>query len=99
VWMGITLSSHDRRRRGIPVVARQVKDPTLTVSVGMWVRSLASLSGLRIQHCHELWYIGCRHGLDPVLLRLWCKSAAAALIQHLGWELPYATGAAIKRRK
>ena len=22
----------------------------------MWVPSLASLSGLRIQHCHELWY-------------------------------------------
>ena len=24
-------------------------------SMRMWVRSLASLSGLRIQHCHELW--------------------------------------------
>ena len=25
------------------------------VSMRKWVRSLASLSGLRIQHCHELW--------------------------------------------
>ena len=25
------------------------------VSMRMWVWSLASLSGLRIQHCHELW--------------------------------------------
>ena len=25
------------------------------VSMRMWVQSLASRSGLRIQHCHELW--------------------------------------------
>ena len=27
-----------------------------------------SLSGLRIGHFHEMWYIGRRCGLDPVLL-------------------------------
>ena len=48
----------------------------------MWVRSLASLSGLRIWHCHELW----------------CRLAAAALIQHLAWELPYAVGAVLKKK-
>ena len=47
----------------------------------MQVRSLASLSGLRIWHCRELWH----------------KSAAAAPIQPLAWELPYAAGVALKK--
>ena len=34
-----------------------------------------------------------------MLLWLWCKLAATALIQLLAWELPYATGAALKRPK
>ena len=25
-------------------------------NIRLWVRSLTSLSGLTIQHCHELWY-------------------------------------------
>ena len=29
-----------------------------------------------------------RHSLDPVLLWLWCRLAAAALVQPLAWELP-----------
>ena len=33
---------------------------------------------------------------DPVLLWLWCRPAAAALIGPLGWELPYAAGVALK---
>ena len=32
-----------------------------------------------------------RHGSDPMLLWLWGRLAAAALIQPLTWELPYAT--------
>ena len=40
-----------------------------------------------------------RHGSDLVLLWLWCRPAAAAAIQTPAWELPYATGAAIKRQK
>ena len=47
------------------------------------VRSLALLSGLRIRRCCELWY----------------RLAAAALIQSLSWEPPYAMGAALKRKK
>ena len=58
-----------------------------------WVRSLASLSGLRISCCYELW-CSCRRGLDPVLLWLWCRPAAIALIQPLAWELPHAASAA-----
>ena len=41
--------------------------------------------------------IGHRRGADPTLLWLWCRLAAAALIRLLAWELPYATGAALKR--
>ena len=38
-------------------------------------------------------------GLDQVLLWLWCRLAAAASIWPLAWELPYATGTALKRKK
>ena len=38
-------------------------------------------------------------GLDPALLWLWRRLAAVALIQPLAWELPYALGAALKRKK
>ena len=48
----------------------------------MWVQSLASISRVRIWHCSELWN----------------RLAAAALIQLLAQELPYAAGAAIKRK-
>ena len=46
------------------------------------VQSLASLSGLRIWHCHELWYIGLRHGSDPALLWLRCRSNSKALLSR-----------------
>ena len=36
---------------------------------------------------------------DPVWLWLWCRPAAAALIQPLAWELPNAMSAALKRPK
>ena len=35
----------------------------------------------------------------PALLWLWCRPAAATLIQLLDWELPYATGMALKSKK
>ena len=47
------------------------------------VQSLASLSGLRIQQCCELWY----------------RLAAAAPIRLLAWEFLYAMGAALKIKK
>ena len=43
--------------------------------------------------------VGCRHSSDLVLLWLWCRTAAAAPTGPLAWELPYATGAALKRQK
>ena len=36
---------------------------------------------------------------DPVLLWLWCRPAAMALIRPLAWEIPYAASAALKRPK
>ena len=62
------------------------------------VQSLASLSGLRIQHRHELW---CRSKtrLGSGALWLWCRPAAVALIRCLAWEPPYAADAALKSQK
>ena len=36
---------------------------------------------------------------DSVWLWLWRRLAAAALIQPLAWELPYAAGAALKSKQ
>ena len=49
----------------------------------MQVRSLASLSGLRIWHCHQLWR----------------RLVVAVPIQPLAWELPYATAGALKNKQ
>ena len=56
---------------------------THLVSMRMQIWSLPSLSGLRIWCCRELWH----------------RPAAAAQIQPLAWEPPYAKGAALKRQK
>ena len=40
-----------------------------------------------------------RCSLDLALLWLWHRPAAAALVQPLAWELPYATSAALKDQK
>ena len=61
---------------------------TQLVSMRTQVRSLASLRGLRIRRCYELW-CSHRHGLDPVLLWLRHRLAAAAPIRPLAWEPPY----------
>ena len=54
---------------------------TRIASTRTQVQSLALLTGLRIRRFRELW----------------CRLAVAALIQPLAWELPYATGAALKK--
>ena len=45
-----------------------------------WVRSGVAVSCV----------VGCRHGLNPVLLWLWRRLAATVLIRPLAWEPPYA---------
>ena len=60
----------------------------------MWVQSMTSLGGLKIWHCCKLWYSS-----DLMLLWLWCRPATAALIWPLAWEVLYAAGVAIKRKR
>ena len=36
---------------------------------------------------------------DPVLLWLWCRLVATDPVRTLAWELPCATGAALKKTK
>ena len=46
------------------------------------IPGLTQLSGLRIWHCHELWY----------------RYTAAALMRPLAWEPPYTTSVALKSK-
>ena len=43
--------------------------------------------------------VGHRRSLDPALLWLWHRPAAVAPIGPLAWELPYAMGVALKKKK
>ena len=43
--------------------------------------------------------VGRRFDLDPTWLWLWYRPAALALIRPLAWELSYAEGAALKKKK
>ena len=43
--------------------------------------------------------VGHRCGSDPKLLGLWRTLAAAAPIQPLAWEAPYAKAAALKNKE
>ena len=62
----------------------------------MQVCSLALLSGPGItMSCG----VGCRCVLDPALPWLWHRPVAIAPNLPLTWELPYAMGAALKRKK
>ena len=78
---------------GVLAVAPQVKN--LTLSMRMRVQSLTSLSGLRMRHHHKLQRRSRMMLRSGALLWLWRRSAA----QPPAWELPYAAGAAIKRKK
>ena len=68
------------------------------VCMRMQVRSLALLSGLRIGIAMSCG-VGRRSSSDPVLLWLWHRPAAIALIWPLAWGPPFATGMALKRQK
>ena len=64
----------------------------------MWDQHLALLAGLRIQRCCELW---CRSQmrLGSSVAVTWSRLAAITPIWLLAWELPYAAGAALKKKK
>ena len=62
------------------------------------VRTLALLSGLRIQCCRALWcrlQMRLRSGVAVAV----AKASGYALIRPLALEPPYATAAALKRQK
>ena len=67
-------------------------------TMGLQGQSLALLDGLRVWHCLSCGVV-CRHGLDPILLWLWHRPAAVALIGPLAWKPPYAVGTALKSKK
>ena len=66
---------------GVPIMAQQKQ--ICLASMRMQIQSLASLSGLRIWRCHELW----------------CRQTAVAPIGPLVWEPSYAMGASLKKTK
>ena len=61
------------------------------------VQSLVSISGLR-SDIAMICGVGQRRSLGLALFWLWCRLAAVAPIGPLAWELPYAAGAAQKRK-
>ena len=58
-----------------------------------WPCSMGEGSGVAVSFSTDH-----RRSLDLALLWLWCRPAAAALIQPLAWELPYAVGIPQKRK-
>ena len=42
--------------------------------------------------------VGCGYSSHLALLWLWCRPAAAVLIQPIAWEFPYAAGAALEKK-
>ena len=78
----------------VPVMAEQKWIHLGTMR--LQVRSLASLNGLRIQGCHELWY-SLQTRLGSAWLWLWRGPEAIALIRPLAWEPPFFV--ALKRQK
>ena len=83
---------------GVPVLAQWLMNPTrsyevegLILGLAQWVKDLAWPWSCGV---------GCRCGLDPELLWLWCRPAATALIQQpLAWAPPYAASAALGKKK
>ena len=72
-------------------MSQQIKNPNSIHE--MRVQSLASLNGLKL--CIATSYgVGC----NSDLVWLWCRLAAAALIQSLAWELSFAAGMALKKK-
>ena len=90
----LSLLQSFRNCLGVPVLAqqKQIRLGTMRLPVQSW----ASLSGLRIQRCHELWWWS-QTWLRSGVAWLWSRPAATAPIQPLAWERPCAV--ALKRQK
>ena len=76
-------------------MAQWLTNPTRNHEV---VDSILGLAQWVVMSCG----VGCRLGLDPKLLWLWCRPVATASIRPLSWEPPYTLGLAqelAKRQK
>ena len=71
-------------------------NPLVSLRTRVW--SPASLSGLGIWPCRELWY-RLQTWLGLMLLWLWNRLTAVALILPLAWELSYTVGVALKNKQ
>ena len=78
-------------------MAQQVKNPTsICEDVGSIPGHTQSVKEYGVaMSCG----VGHRCGSDLALLWLWHRLAATVLIRSLAWELPYAMGVALKRKK
>ena len=63
-----------------------------------WVQSLVTLSGYGSGICRKLWR-GSQMQLRSGVALAVGRPAAVALIRPLDWELPYATGVAVKEKR
>ena len=95
-WRGVCGGHFQELSLRVLIVAQRKRIQLETMRLP--VRSLVSLSGLRIWRCLSCG-VGRRCDWDLGLLWLWCRPAAVALTQPLAWEPPYAMGAALKRKK
>ena len=75
-----------------PVMAQQKLIQLGSCEFNSWPCSVGQGSSISVS-CG----VGCRHSSDVVLLWLWCRLAAVALIQPLAWKPPYVSGAALKK--
>ena len=84
-------------KSGVPVVAQWLTNPTRNQEVEGSVPGLAQWvkgSGVALS-CG----VGHRRGSDPMLLCLWHRPVATALITPLAWEPPYAAGSSPRKAK
>ena len=75
-----------KRQQIAPIVAQQKQIRLVTMR--LQVCSLASISGLRIQHCYELWYRSwtwLRSGIAVAVV--WASSCSSGLTPCLGTSI------------